>query len=289
VFAAIPRVMADSSVHGNSSKEPAAELSSDTLEWSSVVTKPPAQWYAFGEQTLNIDQVHDVLYLGIVTGGFLLVDQQLYDVTQNIRRQSSFVKRVNRFSVAVGDGRYQFAVVGGLALYGWVGGDTRCLRTAGQMAESIIAVGVVVQVLKRITGRESPAASTQNGGMWRFFPNLRQYSKNERKFYSFPSGHISSTTAALTVINENFPEAASWLRPASYAIIGLVGVGLVGEKMHWYSDLLPGIALGYSFGLIASHPKGMKIGQLGSTHPAALSIFPTSNGNFSGFAIAVDF
>ena len=288
-FAAIPGVMVDSSGHGNLSKEPATELSGDTLEWYSVVTKPPAQWYAFGEEMLNIDRAHDVLYLGIITGGLLLVDQQLYDVTQNIRRQFSFVKRVNKFSVAVGDGRYQFAAIGGLALYGWVGGDTRCLRTASQMAESIISVGIVVQVLKRITGRESPAASTQNGGMWRFFPNLQKYSRSERKYYSFPSGHISSTTAALAVINENFPEAASWLRPASYAIIGLVGVGLVGEKMHWYSDLLPGIALGYSFGLIASHPKGMKIGQLGSTHPAELSIFPTSNGNFNGFTVAVDF
>jgi membrane-associated PAP2 superfamily phosphatase len=289
IFASTPDFMIDSTGSGNLSRTDVAELHNNTPEWHSVVTNPPADWYVFSEQMLNIDRVRDVLYIGIITGGLMVVDQQLYDVTQDVRRQSPFVKRLNKYSVAVGDGKYQFAATGGLALYGWIGGDERCLRTASQMAESIIAVGIVVQVLKRITGRESPAASTQNGGMWRFFPNLRQYTKNEPQYYSFPSGHISSTTAALTVINENFPESAGWLRPASYAIIGMVGVGLVGERMHWYSDLLPGIALGYSFGLISAHPKGLKIGQLGSSHPAELSFFPTSNGSFNGFTVALDF
>jgi hypothetical protein len=245
--------------------------------------------YAFGEGVFNVDQIRDALYLGTLCGGLMLVDQQSYDLTQNVRRQSSFIRRINKFSVAIGDGKYQFAAAGGVALYGWIGGDDRCLRTASQMAESIIATGIFVQVLKRITGRESPASSTENGGEWRIFPNLRKYARNEPKYYSFPSGHIATTTAALTVINENFPETAAWLRPASYAIVGLVGFGLVGQKMHWYSDLVPGIAIGYSFGLIASHPRGLKIGQIGSSHPASIALFPTSNGESTGFTLAVDF
>jgi hypothetical protein len=260
------------------------ESSSEKPDWHSVVTKPPSYWYAFGENMLNIDRARDVLYIGMLTGGLIAVDQQLYDATQRVRNQSRFAAKIDRYAISIGDGRYQFAAAGGLTLYGWLGDNPRFLRTASQMAESVIAVGIMIQVLKRITGRESPASSTRNGGTWRFFPNLHQYAKDEPKYYSFPSGHISSTTAILTVINENFPEAASWLRPVSYGIIGIVGVGLVGQKMHWYSDLLPGIALGYSFGLIAAHAKTS-----GSSASPQVSLYPASNGEFNGLALAIRF
>src|SRR5664279_4126820 len=42
------------------------------------------------------------------------------------------------------------------AAYGFIAGDNRALRTGSQIVETILASGTVVQVLKHITGRESP-------------------------------------------------------------------------------------------------------------------------------------
>lgn len=171
------------------------------------------------------------------------------------------------------NGRYQFGFVGSFALYGLIADDSRALKTASQMTEAILATGIVVQVLKRIAGRESPIVATQGRGAVRPFPNLADYQRHQPKYYSFPSGHIATTTAALTVLCEDFPEA-KWMRPMSYILIGAVGGSLVSKGWHWYSDLPFGIALGYSFGVIAAHPEGLDIKKSNNDTSLDVSVVP---------------
>jgi membrane-associated phospholipid phosphatase len=120
--------------------------------------------------------------------------------------------------------------------------------------EAFLATGITVQLLKRITGRQSPAAATHLTGRWKFLPRMQQYAKHPTSYYAFPSGHISTAMATLTVVADNYPDQ-NWLKPVGYTLVGALGTGLVAKGMHWYSDLPLGIAVGYVFGKVAASPQ----------------------------------
>ncbi len=71
------------------------------------------------------------------------------------------------------------------------------LQTASQIAQGMVACGITTQVLKHITGRETPSRATQDGGIWRFFPNQKDYHEKVPKYDAFPSGHLA--TAMMTL------------------------------------------------------------------------------------------
>ncbi|MDP4220958.1 MAG: phosphatase PAP2 family protein, partial [Bacteroidota bacterium] len=126
--------------------------------------------------------------------------------------------------------------------------------TASQTAEVILACGGVVQLLKHLTGRESPFTATTPTGRWDFFPNQIEYAKHVPHFDAFPSGHIATAMATLQVIIENYPEKA-WIKYVGYPIIGSIAVGLVSTSIHWWSDIPLGVVLGYTFGRLVAHPE----------------------------------
>ncbi len=113
-----------------------------------------------------------------------------------------------------------------------------------------------MQVLKHVTGRETPNTASTPTGVWRFFPNQSEYHKHVSTYDAFPSGHVTTTLAAVIVIAENYPEVW-WIRPVGYVLTGLVAWGMVGTGIHWYSDYPLSVALGYTFGMIAAHPEGI--------------------------------
>ena len=125
------------------------------------------------------------------------------------KESNSFHDFVNKTSY-IGDGQFHFGLT---ALFGTVGlimKDDRTLRTALQIVESEIVTGLTVQLLKRISERESPQSASRPGGLFRFFPNMCDYNRDETKFYSFPMEHISTSMAVLTLIAENYPEV-KWI------------------------------------------------------------------------------
>ncbi|MEP7219905.1 MAG: phosphatase PAP2 family protein, partial [Bacteroidota bacterium] len=109
----------------------------------------------------------------------------------------------------------------------------------------------VVQFLKHTTGRESPFCATTPTGRWALLPNQIEYAKHVPHYDAFPSGHIATALATLTVISENYPDQ-QWIKYIGYPVVGAVGVALVATSIHWWSDLPLGIALGYHFGKIVS-------------------------------------
>ena len=151
----------------------------------------------------------------------------------------------------------QFGIAAAYALYGFAFNDDRAVRTASQITEVILASGGVVQLLKHLTGRESPFVATTPTGKWNFFPNQIEYAKHVPHYDAFPSGHIATALATLTVIAENYPEKP-WIKWVGYPIIGSIAVGLVSTSIHWWSDIPLGMVIGYSFGMLVSHPEGNK-------------------------------
>jgi len=173
-------------------------------------------------------------------------------------------------------------------LYGLMLKDKRALRTASEIVEAVLASGAVVQLLKHITGRESPFISTKPAGAWRFFPNQIDYLKHVPAYDAFPSGHMTTSLAAFIVIAENYPEL-TWIKPVSYSLEVLLGISMVNTGIHWYSDYPLAVFLGYSFGELISHPVIINNKSTSAARMIKLKILPYFSNYASGISISLIF
>jgi PAP2 superfamily len=153
-------------------------------------------------------------------------------------------KNINTGLYQTGQGFPGLLIGAGLYAYGRINKDYRAISTASQLAETFILMGVGTQLLKRITGRQSPSESTAKGGNWHLFPSFRDFQNHTPNFDAFPSGHLATLISTVTVLAENYPEK-SWIKPVGYGITGLVGYAMINNKVHWTSDYPLAIALGY--------------------------------------------
>lgn len=266
----------------------AVDSSSRIPNWHDMVTNLPSDWARFSTLTFRVGALSAIGGLALVTGALIASDKDTWSATRRAYEDSRFVHSISDVFVSVGDGRYQFGLAAGFAAYGFAADDQRALRMASQTTEAILACGVVVQLFKLISGRESPSVATRDNGDWRFFPGIKEYYSNQSRYYAFPSGHIATGMATLTVLLENYPEA-TWLKPVGYTTIGLVGVGLVARGYHWYSDLPLGIALGYAFGQLAAHPEGWGSASSENEKAPSFSIAPVVTQRGSGIGLALSF
>ena len=242
---------------------PVARASDDSLqregkseylpEWHSVITNIPGDWLRFARIAFTERYAPIMAETVGLTAVLVATDNETWQRSHIWYTGSRTVKDISSVGEFFGDGRPQFGVAAAFAAWGFIGGDSRALRTGSQIAETILASGTVVQVLKHITGRESPFVSTRPGGRWDLFPNQIEYAKHVPHYDAFPSGHVTTALATVTVIIENYPEWW-WARPVGYAAVTLLAVSMGNTGIHWYSDYPLAVVLGYSFGMIAAHP-----------------------------------
>lgn len=154
----------------------------------------------------------------------------------------------------IGDGITEVGVNLGFYIYGLAKKDNRALRTASQLTEGLISVGIWVQLLKHISGR-STAQVNNNEDKWRWFPSPVKYSKAVPHYDAFPSGHLAIAMTTVTIISSNYPEKR-WIKPIGYSLMGLCGFQMINNGVHWAGDYPLAILMGYGFGkLISSRGK----------------------------------
>lgn len=224
---------------------------------------PPKDITTFVENLNDPALINDVLIISALTGVLNVADHNAYRNTRKYYFQNDDFHQAAGTFVNMGDGKYHLYAAGLFLSSGWLFNDSRLIKTAGNVVESMFASGLMVQILKRISGRESPIASSMPSGRWRTFPRLAAYQKNQAKYYAFPSGHMTTTISTVTVLANNFPEYV-WLRPAGYLVSAAVASGLVAKGMHWYSDFPLAVALGYSFGNIIAPISKLTAGETAS-------------------------
>lgn len=249
----------DANPHPNINQSDSIHLSLNQVsrpEWHEMFTRIPGDWLRYFNITFTKDNIPSIAAMSALTAVLIVTDEGSWRGTKKIYDNSKFGQDASDFVVYLGDGKFQFFVAGAFAAGGFLFNDSRALRTASQCVETIFACGTVVQVLKHITGRESPFVSTEPGGAWRFFPNQIDYHKKVPHYDAFPSGHIATFTATWVVVAENYPELP-WIKYVGWTMTGLISVGLVDTSIHWWSDIPLGIALGYAFGQIAAHPENI--------------------------------
>ncbi|MGA3243582.1 MAG: phosphatase PAP2 family protein [Bacteroidota bacterium] len=260
-----------------------------TGRWYSMFTQLPNDWSRSASLSLRTESVPTIASIGVLTFSLMRTDNSTWRGTRRLYRTSTTFKDASDYAVALGDGRVHLGIATVFAGYGWLSDDPKALRVASQTVEAFLATGITVQLLKRVTGRESPAAATtHSAGRWKFFPRTQQYDKHPPSYYAFPSGHISTAMATLTVLAENYPQER-WIKPLGYTLTGALGVGLVAKGMHWYSDLPVGIALGYVFGKLAAHPSIPDFAKGPDEKGVEISVSPHFDGQGGGgvhFAMA---
>jgi membrane-associated PAP2 superfamily phosphatase len=262
------------------------EIQPERIEWYTMFSRIPDDWVRFSRVTFRSSNIPAFLGMTFLTGGLVATDDETWKMSKRWYDNSRTVASISDVFEKVGDGMPQFELSAAFALVGLVANDQRALRTSSQLVESILATGVVIQVLKHSTGRESPFVSTRPGGRWMLFPNQIEYHKHVPNYDAYPSGHIATTMATVTVLAENYPEA-TWIRPIGYLIVAGVGIGMANTGIHWYSDYPLGIALGYMFGMIAAHPEGLpaELEQKGTN----VTVGPVFSPTMTGLAVTVRF
>ena len=260
----------------------------DTLKWYTMFERIPGDLVRYTGETFRTENIPAMVGMAGVTGGLVATDEETWRLSHRLYQNSSFAHRASDFFEYLGDGRPQFGLAGAYAVYGFAFRDQRALRTGSELVEAILSCGTVVQVLKHVTGRQSPFLSTRSGGVWDLFPNQIEYHKHVPRFDAYPSGHIATAMTTVTVVVENYPEW-TWARPVGYSIVALIGVSMANTGIHWYSDYPLGLALGYSFGMLAAHPlkAGHETQETGQKPQVTVS--PMFGDNGTGVAVRVCF
>lgn len=243
--------------------------------------------------------------LGAILAGsalLVIVDQPITDATQQFgryihldpsRKSKTLIQfnigsfhvnfmeipdNVNSSIYYLGEGWASMMIAGGLYSYGLVANDYRALQTTSQITETIFAMGLTTQFLKRITGRQSPFRAMDGsnqvpGGDWHPFPNPSKYQKRVSNFDAFPSGHLATAMATITILAGNYPDN-KYIKPIGYSLIGLLGFSMINNGVHWISDYPLAIAIGYTCGKIALSRGHQIIPKMSTKHGATSAFTP---------------
>lgn len=172
----------------------------------------------------------------------------------------------------IGDGWVNIGLFGYFKARGWSKDDWRASQTGNQLAEGLIATGLVTEVLKNITGRETPSSATAYGGVWRMFPGPKEYIAHRTRYDAFPSGHLATGVMTVTIIAENYPEN-SYVKPIGYTLLAGLCFQMMNNGVHWASDYPLGIAIGYGLGKTIS-ARGRGAAKRSGHYPPTVSFAP---------------
>lgn len=218
------------------------------------VTNIPRDWWHWSKETFTTEKLPIIGGLTALTALTIITDYETWQAFKKPYESNATFRKINDVTSYLGDGKVQFGISLAFLASGFAFNDDKAIRTASQTVEVILATGGVIQLLKHLTGRESPNRASTPTGHWQFFPNQKEYAKHTPSYDAFPSGHIATSLATLQVIIENYPEQ-QWIKYVGYPIIGSIAVGLVSTSIHWWSDIPLGMAIGYSFGVLVAHPE----------------------------------
>ncbi len=140
----------------------------------------------------------------------------------------------------------------------WQGTEDRLGRTCWESGEAAFGSAVAAEGLQFITGRKSPSATAD--------PN-KWFSGGKG---SFPSTHVSVTTAAVTPFIYQYMHDQPLV--AALALLPMYEmVARVKAREHWQTDVIAGAALGFAAGAYEAH----------RNNPLVFSVLP--GGAYIGF------
>ena len=211
-----------------------------------ILLNLPGDYAYFGKTVFRLENWPYFAATAAGSAAGIATDQHTYDETRHAYLNNGAFHGFSNFFADKGKGDFQIYLGGALMLGGWAFSDEKFFRAGNQIVEVVLATGISTQILKHITGRQSPSSSTEEGGKWQWFTNPRVYQKHVSAHDAFPSGHVATAFATARVLDLNFSDQA-WLPWVVYPFVGLIGVGMVAQQGHWYGDYPLSIALGWNW------------------------------------------
>ncbi|RTL59617.1 MAG: phosphatase PAP2 family protein [Sphingobacteriales bacterium] len=266
----------------------------DSIEYSftkpkpfSFITNVPRGCFQFVKKPFQKNSLKYTAAIAGATAVLILVDQPVYDgvrkFSDNIglhpeennkilwsiktgNKQTVLLKAPGNLNTAfymMGQGLPTLLIAGGLFIEGKIKHDFRSMQTASDLAESFITLGLTTQVAKWISGRENPLIATRRNGAWRPLPSFSEFQNNKPRYDAFPSGHLATLMATVTILANNYPEK-KWIKPVGYAFTALCGYAMINNGVHWLGDYPLGLAMGYLSGKIITdrHKKKIVVNKL---------------------------
>jgi len=230
-----------------------------------AVTDVPAALRATARASFRARHIPAMAAVAASTAALIATDEQVLEETRRLARRvdlppnhpsanlrlgplkQPFPTTLGSGLYFLGDGMTSVFLASGFALRGSLADDARARRTASEVIEALLVSGTVTQVLKHVAGRQTPSEATIPRGRWRPFPKLGDYNANVPAYDAFPSGHLASTMATLTVVAMNYPEH-KFIWPVSSAAMGLLSFAMVNNGVHWASDYPLALAIGSMVG-----------------------------------------
>lgn len=259
-----------------------------SVRWFTMFENMPRDWARWADVSFRPERTTEWWWITGSTLFLIVTDDITYTPSEKFYKSSSSSKYWSDLSAEIGDGRTQFALAGGFAAYGLLFDDQKALRTGSQIVEAVLASGAIIQVMKHVTGRESPFVRSEPTGRWVFFPNQIDYHHYVPYYDAFPSGHICTSLATVVVIAENYPDN-KWVRPVGYTLTTLVGLGMLANGIHWLSDYPLGLFVGYYVGMIAAHPEGWGNDVSASPEGIHWRVVPVVNTTGAGIGLHLQF
>jgi hypothetical protein len=257
-----------------------------TVRWYTLVENIPNQWSDWCGVAFSKERTSEWIWVGGLTIATIATDNATYVPASQLYDSSPAARKISDFWATFGEGISQYCLAGAFSAYGLVFDDQRALRTGVEVASVVLSSGAVIQVIKHVTGRESPFVRSSPTGVWKFFPNQIDYHRMVPYNDAFCSGHLCTTIATFTTIAENYPEVR-WIRPVGYTMTSLVGLGMLCNGIHWISDYPLALFIGYYFGMVAAHPDGLPVAEQSTGIRVNLLPFYSETG--SGLSMTVHF
>jgi hypothetical protein len=237
---------------------PAATASDDVPRpnFFSIITNLPSDYRDWFFDTFTRENIPSLLALTGLTGMLVMTDYETWQVVKYPYDNNETFHNVIEFGETWSGGNFQYGAAAAFLTAG-IFGSHRALRTAYQIGEGILSSGIIVQILKHTTGRQSPFKATSRTGRWRVPPSYNDYSHNTQEFDAMPSGHLQSIAVTMFVIMENYP-GQHWIPWVVYPSLGFFATSLVGSGIHWWSDMPIALALSYSFAKVITRRNDIK-------------------------------
>ncbi|MDP2864704.1 MAG: phosphatase PAP2 family protein [Elusimicrobiota bacterium] len=253
----------------------------------------PSDWGLFVKQSFTKENLPWLGAIGASTALLIHYDEKIYSAAKRTGRKFSISRKdktktylkIGGVSVFrgpsdlgsamyfLGDGWINIGLFGYFETYGWLKDDWRAAQTGHQLIEGLLVTGFTTQVIKRVTGRETPRAASAKRGVWRMFPSFKEYQAHRSRYDAVPSGHMATGMMTITVIAENYPDN-KYVKPVGYALLTALGFQMVNNGVHWASDYPLGLAVGYGIGKAIAAGGKTAVKRSGPAAPAALNFAP---------------
>ncbi|MCK5055386.1 MAG: phosphatase PAP2 family protein [Candidatus Aminicenantes bacterium] len=185
----------------------------------------------------------------LITAVLIHNDEEMYRGAKNYQEKNEWVSDLSPKLRPLGNGTINLGVAGCFYICGVIFKDKKARKTAELSLMSLVHAGVVVQLLKHLTGRKRPEAAPVGEDHWEGPAGFFKRYKDHRDMYydAFPSGHTITAWSIATVIAKMYNKSV--VVPAlCYSLATMAGLSNVTEDKHWFSDVFAGAALGYAIG-----------------------------------------